>query len=162
MDLSHLTKPAAPWSHLLAAAPDEARDALRALEHAKGERVAVRFVRGRKAATATAFFDEASAALQFPDYFGANWDAFHDCLDDLAWLNADAVVLGLLDADQLLPAGETAKQFVKVLAAVAGRRNKPGKGKAVKAFHAVFQAPPAAVDAAAHRWRGLGLDVQQL
>src|SRR5262245_37794893 len=116
MDLSPLTRPAAPWFHLLAAAPDDARDALRALERSAGARGAVRFVRGRKAGTAAAFFDEAAAALQFPDYFGENWDAFHDCVDDLAWLHADAVVLGLLDADRLLAAAEEpAKHLAKVL-----------------------------------------------
>jgi hypothetical protein len=26
--------------------------------------------------------------LDFPGYFGHNWDALHDCLRDLSWLNA--------------------------------------------------------------------------
>jgi hypothetical protein len=164
MDLSRLTKPAVPWFHLLAAAPDDARDALRALERG-GARVAVRFVRGRKATTAAAFFDEAAAALQFPDYFGENWDALHDCLDDLAWLHADAIVLGLLDAGRLLagsPSDEAARHLVTVLRAVTERRNKPGKGKTPHPYHVVFQAVPAEADAAAHRWHALGLSLQRL
>ena len=35
-------------------------------------------------------------ALDFPDWFGRNWDALADCLDDLSWLPAPGSVL-LLD-----------------------------------------------------------------
>lgn len=34
-----------------------------------------------------------AAALDFPDWFGHNWDALADCLDDLEWLPADAYVI---------------------------------------------------------------------
>lgn len=46
----------------------------------------VRAVRGRKCASLAALFDEFSAALQFPYYFGENWNAFGDCISDLSWL----------------------------------------------------------------------------
>lgn len=32
------------------------------------------------------FFREAQQALNFPDYFGMNWDAFDDSVTDLSWL----------------------------------------------------------------------------
>ena len=35
-------------------------------------------------------------ALDFPDWFGGNWDALADCLNDLSWLPAPGHVL-LLD-----------------------------------------------------------------
>lgn len=48
--------------------------------------ITVRGVRGRKMRTTQALFNEVSAALQFPYYFGENWDAFDDCICDLDWL----------------------------------------------------------------------------
>jgi hypothetical protein len=38
------------------------------------------------------------AALQFPDWCGANWDALEDCLSDLSWLPASGYVLVFEDA----------------------------------------------------------------
>ncbi len=37
-------------------------------------------------------------ALDFPDTFGANWDALADCLQDLSWRRAAGYVLHLRDA----------------------------------------------------------------
>ena len=32
------------------------------------------------------FLDRIAKVLQFPDWFGYNWDALNDCLTDLEWL----------------------------------------------------------------------------
>ena len=32
-------------------------------------------------------------ALQFPEWFGGNWDALEDCLSDLSWQRADGWVI---------------------------------------------------------------------
>lgn len=34
-----------------------------------------------------------SSQLSFPDWFGWNWDALHDCLRDLSWLQESGIVL---------------------------------------------------------------------
>lgn len=44
----------------------------------------VRELRGTKMRTTAGVFDEFAAAFQFPYYFGANKDAFDECLRDLA------------------------------------------------------------------------------
>ena len=50
----------------------------------------------------TAIFSAVSEALSFPDYFGENWDAFDECLNDLSWLPAKGYILNLEHADDLL------------------------------------------------------------
>lgn len=61
-----------------------------------------RVLRGAAMRTEQAAFDELAAVLEFPDWFGQNWDAVDDCLTDLAWLPGDAYVLVITDADQVL------------------------------------------------------------
>jgi Barstar (barnase inhibitor) len=34
-----------------------------------------------------ALFNEFASKLSFPDYFGRNWPALSDCLEDMLWLN---------------------------------------------------------------------------
>lgn len=59
-------------------------------------------------------FDAFSRALGFPDWFGRNWDALHDCLGDLSWLEAPGYVLlmeGNGQGDELLEVLDSAAQF---------------------------------------------------
>jgi len=37
--------------------------------------------------------ERVAAALQFPDWFGHNWDAFFDCLADLGWRSGAGYLL---------------------------------------------------------------------
>lgn len=46
-------------------------------------------------------FKTISTALNFPDYFGNNWDAFEECLSDMEWLPTKSYVLMLFDAENL-------------------------------------------------------------
>lgn len=79
----------------------------------------VREVRGAKARTVAALFDEFAAAWQFPYYFGANMDAFDEVMRDLDEFvgAAPGYVVLVRDADQLL-ADEPAKRdwFAEVMA----------------------------------------------
>ncbi|QDU81619.1 Barstar (barnase inhibitor) [Polystyrenella longa] len=40
-----------------------------------------------------AFLDHLAEVLEFPSYFGRNWDALSDCLTDLSWLKCDEITL---------------------------------------------------------------------
>lgn len=52
-----------------------------------------------------ALMQRIAAALQFPSWFGANWDALEDCLGDLSWSKAAGHVL-LVEGAAELPADE--------------------------------------------------------
>lgn len=56
-------------------------------------------VDGRACRTRAAFFDEVARALDFPPYFGRNWDALVDCLRDVG-----PVALVVAHAEGLLAA----------------------------------------------------------
>ena len=102
-------------------------------------------MRGRKSLTTPHFFDESSAALQFPYYFGENWDAFHDCLTDLEWLRGDTVVVCLTKAVRLLDgAPADASKFARVLEEdLAGCRQRDLAFGTVEQFDAKFLFQPA-------------------
>jgi len=45
------------------------------------------------------FLAVAARAFNFPGWFGANWDAFEDCVTDLEWVPASAYVVLLEDME---------------------------------------------------------------
>ena len=47
-------------------------------------------------------FNEFALKLKFPDYFGGNWDAFDECLNDLDWLDCHHYILFIKDFDHIL------------------------------------------------------------
>lgn len=100
-NLVELLRVGPPSFHLTDADPAELAAATSAVARGRGSAV-VRRIRGSHSRTATALFDELAAALQFPAYFGANWNALRDMLADFSWLPADAYLLILEDADELL------------------------------------------------------------
>jgi len=63
--------------------------------------VTVLRLRGGKMKNLASFFDESAAVLQFPYYFGENWNAFDECIKDLDWLDTSGYVLVVFDADEL-------------------------------------------------------------
>jgi hypothetical protein len=78
-------------------------------------------LRGHKAINDTCFFDEAAAVLQFPYYFGENWDAFEECINDLSWIPQTSFLLIFSHADQLL--NESEKGF-SILMQIIDAANK--------------------------------------
>jgi len=99
--LAGLLTPGPVSVHLIGADPTDVAGAVTALgrEHPG---VAVRRIRGSRCRSTAALFDVLAAALQFPRYFGANWNALHDMLLDLRWHPAAAYVLVVEEADEML------------------------------------------------------------
>ncbi|SRR5713226_872652 len=102
MRIDQLYNTDAPFLHVAQTSASEIANFAWSLTQHDSVSVAVRFLRGRKMTTVSALFDEFVAALQFPPYFGENWDAFEECITDLSWLPADCYILVVTDADALL------------------------------------------------------------
>jgi hypothetical protein len=78
-----------------------------------------------------ALLERVARALQFPQWFGGNWDALEDCLTDLSWSDAAGHVL-LIEGAEALP-GDEGGIFIDILASAAAwwaERRRP--------FFAVF------------------------
>lgn len=144
MDTVRLFQPAPPHQHLLVATPSETYDFAWSLQRTPGPNAVVRILRGSKGRTAPRLFDEFAAALQFPYYFGENWDALDECLADLEWLFGDAYLLFFTDAQRLLDC-EPAAEFGVLLGLLENAARKwtelvkRGSGPAPRPFHVVFQ-----------------------
>ena len=89
------------------------------------------------AAGKAALMERVARALEFPRWFGGNWDALEDCLTDLSWSSAGGHVLLIEDAGEL--PGDERGILIDILALAAAwwaDRKRP--------FFAVFVdgAPP--------------------
>jgi hypothetical protein len=148
MDLQRLSQHGGAWLHILPATPTDAYDLMRLLDVQSAPQIVARWIRGGKCRTAAGLFDEFAAALQFPWYFGGNWDALDECLSDLEWLPADGYALFVADAVAVLadePAGQF-RTFCDVLHAAAANWSGPDHGvrpRPPRAFHVVLQTEPA-------------------
>jgi hypothetical protein len=148
MNFERLLQSTGPHLHLMVATPGEATDFGWSLARLDGRQVVVRFLRGQKMQTAPQLFDEFAAALQFPFYFGENWNALLECLTDLEWLPDGACILMILNGTQLLAreTEESLAAFLDFLAVAAADWTAAEKGPlepAPRPFHVVFQCSPA-------------------
>ncbi len=68
----------------------------------------------------TSFLATFAVALDFPPYFGMNWDALHECLTDMSWRPAAGYVL-LLAGVESMPesSGSLVQTAMRVLEAAA-------------------------------------------
>jgi len=141
MKLDKLLRSPEPWLHVLLAGESDVCDALWALERSSEGRAVCRIVRGHKATTEPAFFDECAAAWQFPYYFGENWDAFEECLTDLEWLPAEAYVFCVTQGVHLLEKERSEQQHraLLMLQRVAEEWGQSTPSRPAKVFHVLLQ-----------------------
>lgn len=160
MKLAVLSRTTPPWTHLWATSADNIFTALRDWESKSLSKRVVRFIRGRKCTTKSQFFDETAAALQFPNYFGENWDAFNECFAELqSYGDKAAIVVAITDTDMLLvkESSREAGIFAEVVASALQCSNRAEKPSKPRPFHVVFQVTPQLESSTRKRWLAAGL-----
>ena len=141
MNLEGLFEVGAHWAYLVSCETRDFGDFVAALNPSLSKTHHI--VRGNRCRDRHALFSELSEAMEFPSYFGENWDALDECLTDLEWLDSDGYVVLISEADQLLIDEPTALSvFLDVLRSAASYwMDGDALGERV-AFHVVFQIPP--------------------
>lgn len=130
----------------------------------------VRTLRGRKMRTAQGVMDEVGAALQFPSYFGENWDALDECLSDLDWMLPVASLVLLLQNSELVLADGNAEElqtFVSILRQAVSTFAEPVElgevwDRPAIPFHVVLQADVDDAQLASRRWERAGASLEVL
>lgn len=60
---------------------------------AKGNGLAFFHLEGQRIEKKEQFLNHAAVAMNFPDHFGKNWDAFYDCLTDMDWVDGKGFLI---------------------------------------------------------------------
>jgi len=163
-DFDLLTTAGKPYLFVVSMTERDATGLARATRVRAPDSALVTVLRGRKMVTEDGLYDEFAAALQFPYYFGENWDALSECLADLSWLPAPGHVVVITSAPQLLTAAveRALSVFVRLLERVAAGWSSPQpllRDQDVVPFHVVFQAQEAEVAPLLDRLQGAGAEV---
>lgn len=145
MNSVSINSTAAPWLYSCSLDLSAVTDYARKISRELGTDFSIKFLRGNKMRSWQALFDEVSAALQFPYYFGENLNAFDECIADLEWLNARGYFLVILKADEVLADCEDA-DFQAMIAhlnfAASGWAKPVKEGQAwdrdARPFHVLF------------------------
>jgi hypothetical protein len=124
-----------PVRTLVAAIDSAALDNLHERTSIAHPGVVIRRLRGGKCADERAFFDEAMAALQFPQYQGTNWNAFEESLSQY-WLPAEGMLILVADAQRIFADSSDAL-------AVLSRIVEGGLVPPPRPLRLLYQTPPA-------------------
>lgn len=77
---------------------------------------------GKRCQTKADLFSTFTEALAFPSYFGENWDAFEECINDMEWMPARGYVIVILEAEYLLIDNQADYDIFVDIMQEAGRR----------------------------------------
>ena len=135
---AYLQSTIAPWTSLLMVTAEKRAESL--VRPPTG--LALRVIKGRHCKTPTNLFAEFARALEFPDYFGHNWDALEECLADLEWLPAKGYILLITDAAHVLSDDEAEYEtFLEILRDAGeawGNRHAEMGARQATPFHVLF------------------------
>ncbi|MEC4812271.1 MAG: barstar family protein [Scytonema sp. PMC 1069.18] len=63
------------------------------IEKLSQQKIQVFYLDGREISSKETFLRKVAEAMNFPTYFGVNWDALDECITDLTWCPAQRYVL---------------------------------------------------------------------
>jgi hypothetical protein len=107
VDQEQLFNPDGPALSILSAAPSEVYNLMGGWADAHPEWDILRIGGERERSIDTPrFMNQAAAALQFPYYFGHNWAAFRDLVNELSWLKGASFLIIFDSAQHLLTESE--------------------------------------------------------
>ena len=135
---AYLQSTKAPWTSLLTVTDGQPVKSL----IRSPARLALKVINGRHCKTPAALFTEFAQALEFPDYFGHNWDALEECLADLEWLPAKGYILLITDAASVLSNDDTEYETLLEILRDAGEAWGSGQAgigaRGAIPFHVLF------------------------
>ncbi len=83
----------------------------------------IAIIDGLKSKNIKTFLDEISRAFQFPDYFGYNYNALDECLNDLEWIRENHYALYIMNYDQFF-ADESHEERIHALQVLNNAANE--------------------------------------
>ncbi len=111
-----------------------------------GDNRCVVVLRGERMQDFTSFDQEIAAALQFPYYYGHNWDAFDECINDLKWFSAKIYIIGITNSQLVLSKESKEDQLIfgRILKETSESWSKPlaenkKKERSGIPFHVIMQ-----------------------
>ena len=153
------------WAQIVVGPGYQARehDHLKSRDASPGS-VATRFVRGDRCTTKERFFEEWSTALNFPDYFGHNWDAYEEVLDEMLDRNGSgnekqARQLMVLISDSVQLLRDESPQDLKIFVNIMEQASLGSSfAQNPTELRVLFQCEPETADTTLHRLNKVGID----
>lgn len=103
-----------PYMYLLVGQEKDFYDLL--LKYISNENTKCIYIDGKKCYTIDKLFKEFAKKLNFPNYFGYNWSAFDECINDLDWLSANSYILFISNINKVLQFDkDNFKVFMRIL-----------------------------------------------
>ncbi len=97
---------------------------------------------GQNCKSEAEFFSELSQKLEFPPYFGRNWDAVDECITDLEWLSGNGYVIVVDHSEDLFVHDEIAYNiFIRAMKWAGEQWGTPQTGQWARPavpFHVVL------------------------
>jgi RNAse (barnase) inhibitor barstar len=161
-DLAKLFQFGAPTFYIATMDDYDADSLYVELVRAAGDGEVVRRIRGPKCRDREGFFSEVGAALQVPSYFGENWDALEDVLNDMAWLPGRSYLLLVSAAHELLAdAGDDQlRTFAAILNDLRSQSEELEDEEYRSTWHVLSQCPAEEAQVLQQRLREAGAEFE--